>query len=393
MKTPRNINSTVVFIIFCLIVTFLLSVILTTITSFNEYNVLSKALGASYEYNPKSTESILKSLKNSSDKDFKTGNEILSKHGYSKSTFWSKNFFYFLVISFGIISTMATVVYIIKHRTNKQKLSRINNLTQYLEEVNLGKESVLLRCEDEFSHLEDEIYKTVGELRCSKEFALKERQTLSDNLADIAHQLKTPITSMSLMAQLLSENCPDEEIDYINRLTNQISRLERLVSSLLTLSKLDASTLIFESKLIDVHSLLTYAIEPIEASLREKHQTFTIEASPSVEFEIDINWTLEALLNILKNCSEHIEDGGYIVAYYSQNPLYVEIIIEDNGKGFAQEELPYIFNRFYRGKNASKDSIGIGLALSKSIIERQNGTLHAENCHNGGARFIIKFYT
>nr|WP_263867469.1 HAMP domain-containing sensor histidine kinase [Clostridioides difficile] len=266
-------------------------------------------------------------------------------------------------------------------------------LTRYLEEVNLGKESVLLRYEDEFSYLEDEIYKTVGELRCSKEFALKERQTLSDNLADIAHQLKTPITSMSLMAQLLSENCPDEEIDYINRLTKQISRLERLVSSLLTLSKLDASTLIFESKLIDVHSLLTYAIEPIEGSLREKHQTFTIKGSPSIEFEIDINWTLEALLNILKNCSEHIEAGGHIIAYYSQNPLYVEIIIEDNGKGFAQEELPYIFNRFYRGKNASKDSIGIGLALSKSIIERQNGTLHAENCHNGGARFIIKFYT
>lgn len=393
MKTPRNINSTVVFIIFCLIVTFLLSVILTTITSFNEYNVLSKVLDASYEYNPKSTESILKSLKNSSDEDFKTGNEILSKHGYSKGTFWSKNFFYFLVVSFGIISTMAIVVYIIKYRTNKQKLSRINMLTRYLEEVNLGKESVLLRYEDEFSYLEAEIYKTVGELRCSKEFALKERQTLSDNLADIAHQLKTPITSMSLMAQLLSENCPDEEIDYINRLTKQISRLERLVSSLLTLSKLDASTLIFESKLIDVHSLLTYAIEPIEGSLREKHQTFTIKGSPSIEFEIDINWTLEALLNILKNCSEHIEAGGHIIAYYSQNPLYVEIIIEDNGKGFAQEELPYIFNRFYRGKNASKDSIGIGLALSKSIIERQNGTLHAENCHNGGARFIIKFYT
>ncbi|QQY63496.1 HAMP domain-containing histidine kinase [Clostridioides difficile] len=393
MKTPRNINSTVVFIIFCLIVNVLLSVILTTITSFNEYNVLSKVLDASYEYNPKSTESILKSLKNSSDEDFKTGNEILSKHGYSKGTFWSKNFFYFLVVSFGIISTMAIVVYIIKYRTNKQKLSRINMLTRYLEEVNLGKESVLLRYEDEFSYLEDEIYKTVGELRCSKEFALKERQTLSDNLADIAHQLKTPITSMSLMAQLLSENCPDEEIDYINRLTKQISRLERLVSSLLTLSKLDASTLIFESKLIDVHSLLTYAIEPIEGSLREKHQTFTIKGSPSIEFEIDINWTLEALLNILKNCSEHIEAGGHIIAYYSQNPLYVEIIIEDNGKGFAQEELPYIFNRFYRGKNASKDSIGIGLALSKSIIERQNGTLHAENCHNGGARFIIKFYT
>lgn len=393
MKTPRNINNTSIFIMFCLVVTILLSVILTTINSFDEYKMMSKALGTSYEFNPKSTEHILKSLKDSSDNDFNIGNDILSRYGYSKGTFWSKNFFYFLVVSFIIISTIALVVYILKYKQNIQKMNRINNLTRYLEEVNSGKESVLLRYEDEFSHLEDEIYKTVGELRCSKEFALRERQTLSDNLADIAHQLKTPITSMSLMAQLLSENCSDEEIDYIHRLTNQISRLERLVSSLLTLSKLDASTLIFEKKLIDVHSLLTYAAEPIEGALKEKHQTLSIEGSNSAEFEVDINWTLEALLNIFKNCSEHIEDGGHIIAYYSKNPLYVEIIIEDNGMGFSKEELPYIFNRFYRGKNAHKDSIGIGLALSRSIIERQNGTLHAENCHNGGARFIIKFYT
>lgn len=393
MKTPKNINNTFVFIVFCLAITILLSVILTTVTSFDEYKMMSKAIGASYELNPKSTEYILKSLKDSGNNDFKIGNEILLKYGYSKNTFWSKNFFYFLGVSFIIISTIALVVYIIKCRQNKQKISRINNLTRYLEEVNSGKESVLVRCEDEFSHLEDEIYKTVGELRCSKEFALKERQSLSDNLADIAHQLKTPITSMSLMAQLLAETCPDEELDYINRLTNQISRLERLVSSLLILSKLDASTLIFERKLIDIYSLLTYAVEPIEDSLKEKHQTLSIEGSDSVEFEVDINWTLEALLNIFKNCSEHIEDGGHIIAYYSKNPLYAEIIIEDNGKGFSQEELPYIFNRFYRGRNANKDSIGIGLALSRSIIERQNGTLHAENCHNGGARFIIKFYT
>lgn len=393
MKTPRDINNTAVFILFCFAITVLLSVILTTITSFDEYKMMSKAIGASYQFNPKSTEHILKSLKDSGDNNLNIGNEILLKHGYSKGTFWSKNFFYFFVVSFIIISTIALVVYILKHKQNIQKMNRINNLTRYLEKVNSGKESVLLRCEDEFSHLEDEIYKTVGELRCSKEFALKERQTLSDNLADIAHQLKTPITSMSLMAQLLSESCSDEEIDYIHRLTNQISRLERLVSSLLILSKLDASTLIFERKLIDVHSLLTYAIEPIEDSLKEKHQTLSIESCNSVEFEVDINWTLEALLNIFKNCSEHIENGGHIIAYYNKNPLYTEIIIEDNGNGFSQEELPYIFNRFYRGKNANKDSIGIGLALSRSIIERQNGTLHAENCHNGGARFIIKFYT
>ncbi|NMS90182.1 HAMP domain-containing histidine kinase [Clostridioides difficile] len=393
MKTPRNINNTAIFIVFCLAITILLSVILTTITSFDEYKMMSKSIGASYELNPESTEHILKSLKDSGDNDFNIGNEILLKYGYSKDTFWFKNFFYFLVVSFIIISTIALFVYILKYIQNIQKTNRINSLTRYLEEVNLGKESVLLRCEDEFSHLEDEIYKTVGELRCSKELALKERQTLSDNLADIAHQLKTPITSMSLMAQLLSESCSDEEIDYIHRLTNQISRLERLVSSLLTLSKLDASTLIFERKLIDVHSLLTYAVEPIEGSLKEKHQTLSIEDSDSVEFEVDINWTLEALLNIFKNCSEHIECGGHIIAYYSKNPLYTEIVIEDNGNGFSQEELPYIFNRFYRGKNANKDSIGIGLALSRSIIERQNGTLHAENCYNGGARFIIKFYT
>lgn len=393
MKTKKNINNTVVFIVFSLVVAILLSIILTTVTSSEEYNMMAKTIGTSYQLNPKSTENILKSLKNSNSHDFNVGNEILLKHGYTKNTFWYKNFFYFMIVSFIIVSIMAIVMFIIQYSKKRYNNSRINTLTHYLEEVNLGKESVLLRCEDAFSHLEDEIYKTVGELRSSKEFALKERQTLSDNLADIAHQLKTPITSMSLMAQLLAETCPEEEIDYLNRLTNQILRLERLVSSLLTLSKLDASTLIFESKLIDVHSLLSYAVEPIEGILKEKNQTFFIEGSSLVEFEIDINWTLEALLNILKNCSEHVEDGGQIIAYYSKNPLYIEIIIEDNGKGFAQEDLPYIFNRFYHGKNASKDNIGIGLALSKSIIEGQNGTIHAENCHHGGARFIIKFYT
>lgn len=393
MKTQKNINNTVVFIVFCLAITILLSIILTTVTSSEEYNMISKTIGTSYQLDSKSTENILKSLKNSNFHDFNVGNEILLKHGYTKNTFWYKNFFYFMIVSFIIVSTIVIVIFIILYRKKRYNMSRIDTLTNYLEEVNLGKESVLLRCEDEFSHLEDEIYKTVGELRCSKEFALKERQTLSDNLADIAHQLKTPITSMSLMAQLLAESCPEEEIDYLNRLTNQILRLERLVSSLLTLSKLDASTLTFENKLIDVHSLLSYAVEPIEGILKEKKQTFFIEDSSLVEFEIDINWTLEALLNILKNCSEHVEDGGQIIAYYSKNPLYIEITIEDNGKGFAQEDLPYIFNRFYHGKNASKDSIGIGLALSKSIIEGQNGTIHAENCHHGRARFIIKFYT
>lgn len=274
----------------------------------------------------------------------------------------------------------------------RRRRERIEGLTRYLEAINLGRESALPRLEDEFSLLEDELYKTVGELRQSKEKAAAERQTMADNLAHIAHQVKTPITSMSMMTELLAEGQSEEQRGYTLRLSAQLSRLARLADSLLTLSRLDAGALVLARREVDLYALLCAAAEPVEELLETRGQSLVIGEDRELTVFVDMSWSSEALLNLIKNCSEHSPPGGAITIDYSRNPLYTEIVIEDDGPGFDPADLPYLFRRFYRGKTACKESIGIGLALARSIVEAQDGTLHAENRHPHGARFVVRFY-
>ncbi len=273
----------------------------------------------------------------------------------------------------------------------KRRKLRIKGLTQYLEAASCSKVAVLARIDDEFSMLEDELYKTVSELRITKEQALQERNIQADNLADIAHQLKTPLTSMSLMTQLLAQNATKEQYEYIERLDNQLSRLEWLTSSLLTMSRLDAGAINFTQKELSFEALIAQATEPMERTLQSRNQTIMVIGIEGI-LCCDPIWTGEALLNLIKNCSEHTPNGSKILLKYSTTPLYIQIDVEDNGTGFSPDELPKVFRRFYRGKNANKNSIGIGLALCRSIIEGQGGTIHAENRKEGGARFTIRLY-
>lgn len=284
------------------------------------------------------------------------------------------------------------VAFAVLYRAKKRRLARIDGLTQYLEAINLGRESALPGVEDEFSHLEDELYKTVGELRQAKENATIQRQQMADNLAHIAHQIKTPITSMSLMTELLAEGQNEENSGYATRLSAQLVRLERLSNSLLTLARLDAGALVFSQEPVDLHTLLGAAAEPVKELIHERGQRLEIAEDRGLTLSADLGWSSEALLNLIKNCSEHTQMGGCIAVRFDQNPLYTEIVVEDDGEGFDPADLPNIFQRFYRGKNAQKDSIGIGLALARSIIEAQDGTLHAENKQPHGARFVVRVY-
>ena len=322
------------------------------------------------------------------------GREWLDRYGYTAAYYRRGLFPVYLGISCLCFLGIFAVWLCWYKRSEKGKGQRIEELTAYLEDVNQGRETVLSRREDEFSILEDEIYKTVRELRRTKEEACQERQNLADNLADIAHQLKTPITSMSLMVQLLQQ---EGEIQgtkvYLDRLEDQIFRMEYLVASLLTLSRLDAGTLELEQENLDAASVIIEACEPLEPQIRAREQTLSIPQQIQACFKGDRHWTAEALSNLIKNCSEHAEEGGCITIKYHQNPLYTEILVADNGPGFDEEDIPHLFQRFYRGKNAGRDSIGIGLALSKSLIERQNGTLRADNGQDGGACFTVRFYT
>ncbi len=373
----------------------LLGTVFAAVSSGMQRKTVEQIISCTIKEEPELAGKVTAILKESSAASVsREGREWLDRYGYTAAYYRRGLLPVYLGISCLCFLGIFAVWLCWYKRSEKGKGQRIEELTAYLEDVNQGRETVLSRREDEFSILEDEIYKTVRELRRTKEEACQERQNLADNLADIAHQLKTPITSMSLMVQLLQQ---EGEIQgtkvYLDRLEDQIFRMEYLVASLLTLSRLDAGTLELEQENLDAASVIIEACEPLEPQIRAREQTLSIPQQIQACFKGDRHWTAEALSNLIKNCSEHAREGGSITIKYHQNPLYTEILVADNGPGFDEEDIPHLFQRFYRGKNAGRDSIGIGLALSKSLIERQNGTLRADNGQSGGACFTVRFYT
>ncbi|MFD1179616.1 sensor histidine kinase [Paenibacillus puldeungensis] len=376
----------------CVLVGAALGLTASMVMARQEYRATAELIGAAYNMAPSSEDTFMRALKAASTEHYASGDRILQQYNYSPGTFRSKNTYTMVGVGMLLMFIPGAAAYVLWFYRDKKRRSRLQGLTAYLEGINHGRDTLLMRREDEFSRLEDELYKTVTELRQTKENAIRERKSLADNLADISHQLKTPITSMSLMTELLSDTRMGEDAKYVDNLSRQLRRLETLVSSLLKLSRLDAGTLELKREPVNVYAMFLRAAEPLEDTLRQKHLQLVMASEEEVFFTGDLAWTAEALMNLIKNCSEHTPEGGRITLVYSQNPLYTEIIVEDTGEGFRKEELPHLFKRFYKGKNASKDSVGIGLAIAQSIIRQQNGSIRADNAPGGGARFTVKFY-
>lgn len=266
---------------------------------------------------------------------------------------------------------------------------RIRALTGYLEEINVGRAGILMpEGEDELSKLQDELYKTVTMLYQTRDEALQTKNRYARNLSNIAHQIKTPITAISLAVQM-KQNDSEPLKEQIGR---QVSRLAHLEEALLLLARMDAGTLVFRKEKVDVYTLLMMAADNLQEHFRQYQVDISIPELGEIYINADFDWTMEAVMNLLKNCMEHTPSGGSVYCQYVHNPLYVEIRIWDTGEGFAKEDMPRLFERFYRGKNAAEGGIGIGLALAKEIIESQNGTLRAFNRTEGGACFEIRIY-
>lgn len=262
--------------------------------------------------------------------------------------------------------------------------------------------------EGELSILQSDIHKVTVRMIELNERLLKDKTYLADTLADMSHQLKTPMTSMMVMADLLNDgNLPaDKREEFTKNIQNQLERMEWLLSTLLRMSKLDAGTLKLNPELADIENVLRKSVEHLLIPMELKNQTLTIKRSDIAEkdydlqengaeplyVKLDVNWTVEAIANIVKNCMEHTPVDGRIDIAYGKNPLYDYIAIEDNGAGIVEEDLPHIFKRFYKGKNASKDSVGIGLAFAKQIINMENGSIDVTSTPNQGTKFLIKIY-
>lgn len=249
--------------------------------------------------------------------------------------------------------------------------------------------------EGELSILQDELSKMTLRLTEAADALTRDKKYLSDAMADISHQLRSPLTSVHLILSMLRETNlpPERRMELLQELTQLLARMDWLIESLLKMSKMDAGTAYLKHVSVPVSQLFKDACEPLLIPFELREQTLLVHQETGNErFTGDLSWSVEALLNILKNCMEHTPAGGTISMSCRENTIFTEIIIEDNGSGFSQKDLPHLFERFYKGENAGEQSVGIGLALARMIISQQNGTLKAENRMEGGARFILKFY-
>lgn len=278
----------------------------------------------------------------------------------------------------------------------KWRYREIEKLSVYLREISSGNDTLDVRdnTEGELSILKNDIYKVTRMLSEHRSLLQRDKLQLTNAISDISHQLKTPLTSMTVMADLLSapDLPPAKRTEFTHHIRIQLERIDWLVSSLLKLSKMDAKTIPFKKDRIPMKNLIQKALEPVMIPMDIKGQTVSIAGNDDVSFVGDFNWTAEAVINILKNGMEHSPEGGAIAISFSENALYTEIVIADNGKGIPKEDLPYIFKRFYKGKNASEGSIGIGLAMAQSIIASQNGVIDVTSDSEKGTQFRIKFY-
>ena len=349
-----------------------------------QFEVLNGICGEVAKQEQGAGEIISAGLKEYTEKDASgvSGEDFLQALGYRMSDFsklsYSQNA---LFAGIGFLTGSFLFIITFFYRNHREAL-RIRALTDYLEQVNTGKAIILSTSgEDDFSKLEDEIYKTVTFLCQTKEAAVEAKKNFAENLSNIAHQIKTPITAASLSVQMMN----------LEQVEKQLLRLTRLEEALLVLSRLDAGTIPLQKQQVDVFTLLVLAADNLQELCSESGSSVEIPELGEWTVTADLDWTMEAVMNLMKNCMEH-GAGGAVHCSYGQNPLYTEILIWDEGEGFTKEDLPHLFERFYRGRNAGEGGIGIGLALAKEIIERQNGTIRAKNKTDGGACFEIRFY-
>ena len=323
------------------------------------------------------------------------GEEILRQYGYGRDVYsfvpaWFGAAAYAIPFCITLIMIFSFRLYWQKKVREDEKRTAV--LSGYLDRIMEGQYDTLMR-HDTGSELEDSIYKAVVLLREEREQAQGAKKNLADNMADLSHQLKTPAASIGLTLSLLKKKAWDEETKQdIGRMEGQVGHLQHLVGSMLTLSRLDAGVLELEEKEFDLEEMLVDAVQPFVRQMEEKGICFGIQGADGISLSGDFGWCSEAFGNIIKNCVEHTPEQGNISIACRDNPIYTEIVIQDSGRGFDEADLPHLFERFYRGAGFSKDSAGIGLALAKSIIEKENGTVTAKNTETGGAGFYIKFY-
>lgn len=294
-----------------------------------------------------------------------------------------------LLIPSLLISYIVTWIYLYKQS------NRIKNLSKYMNNILNNNYSLDIRDyeEGDLSNLKNDIYKMTVKLKEQSDLSQKDKKYLEEILSDISHQLKTPLTSMYVINDVLISDkkiTPEKKQEFLIKNRRELERIEWLVTTLLKMSRLDSGSEQIKTTNISLKTLFKRVLEPLEIPIELKNQNLVLEYDPEIIVNIDLNWTTEAFINILKNAHEHTKENGTIIIRSNDTPIYTEIEIIDNGEGIDPKDLPHIFERFYKGKS-NKESIGIGLNMAKKVINLEKGDIKATSTKEGTI-FNIKFY-
>ena len=361
-------------------------------------NVIAGIIGNIEKNYPNVSEEEIISILNSENEEIEDGKNTLIKYGINienQNAIGQITNNKLLIINILSIIILVFAILVILYIYSRSESKKIKEIEKYIEAINNKNYTLKIseNSEDEFSNLSNELYKTTVMLKEQASNSQKFQKTLQTNIEDISHQLKTPLTSISIMLDNIIDN-PDMEIEtrqkFLHEINRQIEWFNWLVIALLKLSKIDSGTAVFTKKEINVEKIINHVIQNLAIPLEIKQQKIIVNGNSS-KFIGDYNWQLEALTNIVKNCIEHTPNHKNIYIKFEENNFYTKITIRDEGVGIAKEDIKHIFERFYKGKNSSENSIGIGLALSKSIIERDNGYIICSSKEGEGTTFEIKY--
>lgn len=326
----------------------------------------------------------------------------LKKYGIDLDSDWAvyqnDNLGFIIIIANAVLCAVSclalTSVFLNYCKSQKAESER---LAGYLRKINSRNYDLELKAnsEDEMSQLQSEIYKTTVMLREQADNSQKDKENLKQSLSDISHQLKTPLTSIMVMLDNIieDENMPDDiRRDFLNDIRHSSNGISFLVQSILTLSKLDANSIVLKSRTENVKNILDECVKNTAVLAEIKGVETSVECDNSLTLDCDFKWLCEAITNIVKNCIEHTNEGGFVRLKGEKTSLCTKITVTDNGCGIDKEDLPHIFERFYKGRNSDENSVGIGLALAKTIVEKSGGSIYADSKQGKGTKFTITIF-
>ena len=391
------------YLIFILIISIIFIISFIFVNKY-EYNMLRKeennkinsiVVKVKEKYPDVTDDEIIEILNNTDSKDI-----LFSKYGIyiDKESLINnneKNYSKFLIINTILVSSLILSIIVIILLYERKKDKELKRIIECITKINKKDYRVDIKdnSEDELSILKNEIYKTTIMLKEDAENSIKDKKELKVALEDISHQLKTPLTSMSInIDNILDDPNMDNNIrqDFIKDIKRDIYNINFLVQNLLKLSKFDSNTITFNNDKYLIKDIIDESIKNVSPLIDLKNININIVGDNNIKILCDYKWQIEAISNIIKNCIEHSYENGTIDIKYNDYKLYTTIEIIDYGELIDKKDIKHIFERFYKAKNSKSDSIGIGLSLSKAIVEKNNGYITVKSDTN--TRFIIKYF-